>query len=82
MEDVSAEIASLNAKLAEAERVGKPIEYQTALINCLTELLKEENFLLNARTQGKAPTALFPCNYLIFCSFCCVLQLFLLFKVY
>eukprot|EP01033_Poteriospumella_lacustris_P019032 gene19032-13734_t len=52
MEDVSAEIASLNAKLAEAERVGKPIEYQTALINCLTELLKEENFLLNAQTQA------------------------------
>eukprot|EP01033_Poteriospumella_lacustris_P011453 gene11453-8149_t len=66
MEDVSAQIASVSAelteakrKVAEAERDGKPLEYQIALINNetssnnkLTELLKERNILLNAQTQA------------------------------
>jgi hypothetical protein len=96
MEDINAQIASVSAecaeakrKVTEAERDGKPLNYQMALINnetssnnMLTELLKERNILVNAQTQGKAPTALFPCNYLILCSFCCVLQLLLRFKVY
>jgi hypothetical protein len=50
IEALGTKIASLETKLEKAERDGLPIDYVVALMNQLTELRKEKNILLQART--------------------------------
>jgi hypothetical protein len=75
---IRTELAEAKRRWHEAERTGMSVEYRIALLTPLVELQKKENALLTARRQGKAPIALFPFNYLTFCSFRSVLLLLFL----